>query len=57
MECSQKAQDEWVRTIRAAAVDNTQFLRECTPSYYNNEGEKKFRLLFRRALREGLRCL
>jgi cyclohexanone monooxygenase len=43
VECSQKAQDEWVRTIRATAVDNTRFLRECTPSYYNNEGEEKLR--------------
>jgi cyclohexanone monooxygenase len=43
VECSQKAQDEWVRTIRASAVDNTRFYRECTPSYYNNEGEEKFR--------------
>jgi cyclohexanone monooxygenase len=41
--CSQKAQDEWVRTIRATAIDNTQFLRECTPSYYNNEGAEKLR--------------
>ncbi len=43
VECSQKAQDEWVKVIRATAVDNTQFLRDCTPSYYNNEGEKKIR--------------
>jgi cyclohexanone monooxygenase len=43
VECSQKAQDEWVNTIRSVAVDNTQFLRECTPSYYNNEGEAKLR--------------
>jgi cyclohexanone monooxygenase len=43
VECSQKAQDEWVKIIRATAVDNTRFLRECTPSYYNNEGEEKIR--------------
>jgi cyclohexanone monooxygenase len=43
VECSQEAQDTWVKTIRALAVDNTQFLRECTPSYYNNEGEAKLR--------------
>ena len=26
-----------------AAVDNTRFLRECTPGYYNNEGGKNIR--------------
>jgi cyclohexanone monooxygenase len=43
VECSQQAQDEWVTTIHATAVDNTQFQRECTPGYYNNEGEAKIR--------------
>ncbi|HKU40727.1 MAG TPA: NAD(P)/FAD-dependent oxidoreductase [Polyangiales bacterium] len=43
VECSQKAQDEWVKTIRATAMDTTAFQRECTPSYFNNEGEDKIR--------------
>ncbi len=43
LECSQKAQDEWVRVIRETAIDTSAFQRECTPSYYNNEGEAKLR--------------
>jgi cyclohexanone monooxygenase len=40
---SEEAQDAWVETIHSTAFDNTQFQRECTPGYYNNEGEKKIR--------------
>jgi cyclohexanone monooxygenase len=29
----------WVATIRALAVMNTAFFEECTPGYYNNEGQ------------------
>jgi cation diffusion facilitator CzcD-associated flavoprotein CzcO len=36
-----EAQDEWVETIRASAFDISQFQRECTPSYFNNEGDEK----------------
>ena len=36
-----QAQDEWVKTIRATAFDISQFQRECTPSYFNNEGDEK----------------
>jgi cyclohexanone monooxygenase len=43
IECSQNAQDEWVKVIRETAIDNTQFQRECTPGYFNNEGEAKRR--------------
>lgn len=43
VEVSEEAQDEWVRTIRASAIDLTSPLRECTPGYYNNEGGKTFR--------------
>jgi cyclohexanone monooxygenase len=43
VECSQKAQDQWVQTIRETSYDNTAFERECTPGYYNNEGEAKRR--------------
>ena len=38
VEPSQQAQDAWCQTIRETAVPNTQFERECTPGYYNNEG-------------------
>jgi cation diffusion facilitator CzcD-associated flavoprotein CzcO len=36
-----RAQDEWVKTIRETAFDLSQFQRECTPSYFNNEGDEK----------------
>jgi cyclohexanone monooxygenase len=39
VECSQTAQDEWVKIIRETSPDTAAFERECTPGYYNNEGE------------------
>jgi cation diffusion facilitator CzcD-associated flavoprotein CzcO len=36
-----EAQDEWVKRIRETAFDISQFQRECTPSYFNNEGDEK----------------
>ena len=38
IEATQSAEDEWVDTIRRLAVQNQKFLQECTPSYYNSEG-------------------
>jgi cyclohexanone monooxygenase len=38
VEVTEEAQDEWVRTLRATTFSNTEFLNECTPGYYNNEG-------------------
>jgi cyclohexanone monooxygenase len=38
VEPSQEAQNEWIRTIRKTAVDNSQLEMECMPGYYNNEG-------------------
>ncbi|MFE3317158.1 flavin-containing monooxygenase [Nocardia sp. NPDC059195] len=38
-----EAVQEWVTTVRETAVDNSTFQRECTPGYYNNEGEKNIR--------------
>ncbi|SOJ52679.1 Neopentalenolactone D synthase [Mycobacterium simulans] len=38
VEPSQEAQDEWCRTIRETAIDNSKFDLQCTPGYYNNEG-------------------
>jgi len=34
-----EAQDAWIHHIRETAIDLTDFQRECTPSYFNNEGE------------------
>jgi cyclohexanone monooxygenase len=38
VEPSQEGQDNWVKTIREVAIDNSQFEMSCTPGYYNNEG-------------------
>ncbi len=39
VEPTAEAQDEWCRTIRESAVDNSAFDASCTPpGYYNNEG-------------------
>jgi cation diffusion facilitator CzcD-associated flavoprotein CzcO len=46
VEPSIDAQNAWIRRIHEVAVDNTQFARECTPSYFNNEGEQKLRFIF-----------
>lgn len=43
VEPTAEAQDQWVATIRETEFDNTTFLRECTPGYFNNEGEKEIR--------------
>lgn len=38
VEPSQAAEDAWVDTIVKLAVLRENFLKECTPGYYNNEG-------------------
>ncbi|MGW0178100.1 flavin-containing monooxygenase [Nocardia sp. NPDC003345] len=38
-----EAVDQWCATIKETAVDNSNFQRECTPGYYNNEGERNIR--------------
>ena len=43
VEPSAKAQAAWVETIRRTANDVSQFARDCTPGYFNNEGEEKLR--------------
>ncbi|MFP5306207.1 MAG: monooxygenase, partial [Gammaproteobacteria bacterium] len=43
VEPSLEAQDAWISHLRETAVDVTPFARECTPGYFNNEGEKKLR--------------
>ncbi len=39
VEPSQEAEQAWVDTIVKLAVMREQFLKECTPGYYNNEGQ------------------
>ena len=39
VEVSQEAEDKWVETVIEAAMFNRKFLEECTPGYYNNEGQ------------------
>jgi cation diffusion facilitator CzcD-associated flavoprotein CzcO len=41
VEPSKEAQDAYVRHFHETAIDMTEFQRECTPSYYNNESETK----------------
>ncbi|MFC3962347.1 flavin-containing monooxygenase [Nocardia jiangsuensis] len=43
VEPTPEAVQEWCTTVRETAVDNTSFQRECTPGYYNNEGEQQIR--------------
>ncbi|MEV0358333.1 NAD(P)/FAD-dependent oxidoreductase [Nocardia sp. NPDC050697] len=43
IEPTPEAVQEWCTTVRETAVDNTSFQRECTPGYYNNEGERQIR--------------
>src|ERR1700761_5978503 len=38
IEASQAAEDAWVQTIIDLALMRQKFLEECTPGYYNNEG-------------------
>ncbi|WP_258956806.1 flavin-containing monooxygenase [Rhodococcus globerulus] len=33
------AEEGWIQTIRAHSIDNSTFTSECTPGYYNSEGE------------------
>ena len=41
VEPSQEAQDAYVRHFEELEIDLSAFLRECPPSYFNNEGEEK----------------
>lgn len=43
VEPAEEAQEAWCTTIHETAIDVSGFARECTPGYYNNEGETKFR--------------
>ncbi len=39
IEPTQEAQDAYIRHLRSVAVDNSAYVNECTPSYFNNEGD------------------
>jgi cation diffusion facilitator CzcD-associated flavoprotein CzcO len=39
VEATQQAEDAWVAEIDRAAVSMVEALRECTPSYFNHEGD------------------
>jgi cyclohexanone monooxygenase len=38
-EVTREAEADWVETIKTLAVGRLAFLSECTPGYYNNEGQ------------------
>ncbi|WP_254514582.1 hypothetical protein [Novosphingobium sp. G106] len=39
IEVTREAEDSWVAEIDRAAVSMVEALRECTPSYFNHEGD------------------
>jgi cyclohexanone monooxygenase len=39
VETSETAENEWVQTILSTAIMRQRFQEECTPGYYNNEGQ------------------
>ena len=39
LEPTAEAEAEWVATIQEKAINNRDYLIECTPGYYNNEGK------------------
>ena len=41
VEASAEAEREWVETIHRTAMNNAQFQMDCTPGYYNNEGQPR----------------
>ena len=54
IEPDQEAQDAYIRHLRSVAVDNSTYVNECTPSYFNNEGDqKKKRFIFGEPWGEG----
>lgn len=54
VEPSQEAQDAYIAKLRSVAIDNSRFQNECTPSYFNNEGDqKKKRSIFGEPWGEG----
>jgi cyclohexanone monooxygenase len=46
VEPTQEAQDVWVRHMRETALATSEWAHECTPGYYNNEGEATRNAMF-----------
>lgn len=40
VEPSLEAQNAYVQHVREVAIDTTDFIRECTPGYFNNDGQE-----------------
>ncbi len=38
-EVTREAQDAWISHMRETEIDRTQWIHDCTPSYFNNEGK------------------
>jgi cation diffusion facilitator CzcD-associated flavoprotein CzcO len=38
-EVSEEAQNAWIKLMRDNEVDRTQWIHDCTPGYFNNEGK------------------
>ena len=54
VEPTAEAQDAYIRHLRSIAVDNSTYVTECTPSYFNNEGDtSKKRHIFGEPWGEG----
>lgn len=45
VETTQEAEDAWVEEVMKVAVFNRRYLEECTPGYYNNEGQPSARAI------------
>ena len=54
VEPTAQAQDAYISHLRSLAVDNSDYVNECTPSYFNNEGDtSKKRHIFGEPWGEG----
>jgi len=40
IEPTEQAQSAWIKVIRSRSSDNVEFFKQCTPGYYNNEGDE-----------------
>lgn len=45
VDVQQEAEDAWVSTVVSASMANLTFLENCTPGYYNNEGQPNGELI------------
>src|SRR5690606_11519292 len=52
-EPTREAQDAYVRHFAEIEVDTSHLIRECTPSYYSNEGHEKPKWLLLRGYGHG----